>query len=450
MNLGENLRKIRKDNNLSQEDLADLLKVSRQSVSKWESGIAYPEMDKILLICKKFNIKIDELLNEDLNEVKEEKESKNNINKYIEEITSFIMNSAKMIINMSFKEKCKLLFEQVKIAFLLIIISSIVVLLINVIFRSLLGDFEFAYKVTDVISSISVTIIIIIDVLIMLNLYKTRYLDYYEYEEKEKELPENIEVEENKSNKEKVIIYRDQEHSGFKFINGLLKMILIFIKGCVLLFGTTFIFTLITLLVCLVFSLLIIKSGLTFIGIFLMILSLVVINVLILYVIYRFIISKKLLTRNIFIIFITSLIVFGLSIGITLVSTINYKEVSEYNKNTQTTIPMNDKYHLDLYYENITWETEDRSDIEIDTKYNDILNYKYQETHHLIDENEEIIRINLFEDNDNFNTVMKAMKKEINKINHKQFMSIGIESYEVTIKASKENIKILQDNMNNY
>ena len=47
MNLGENLRKIRKDNNLSQEDLADLLKVSRQSVSKWESGIAYPEMDKI-------------------------------------------------------------------------------------------------------------------------------------------------------------------------------------------------------------------------------------------------------------------------------------------------------------------------------------------------------------------------------------------------------------------
>ena len=41
MNLGENLRKIRKDNNLSQEDLADLLKVSHQSVSKWESGIAY-------------------------------------------------------------------------------------------------------------------------------------------------------------------------------------------------------------------------------------------------------------------------------------------------------------------------------------------------------------------------------------------------------------------------
>lgn len=446
MNLGENLRKIRKDNNLSQEDLADLLKVSRQSVSKWESGIAYPEMDKILLICKKFNIKVDELLNEDLNEVKEDKERKININKYIEEITKFIMNSTNMIINMSFKDKCKLLFEEAKIAFLLFIISTIIILIINIIFHSLLSPFEYAYRIVDIISSISITIVIVLDIIIMLNLYKTRYLDYYEYEEKKKELPENIDVEEKISKKEKVIIYRDQEHSGFKFINGILKIALIFIKGCVLLFGTTFLFTLITLLVCLVFSLLIIKSGLTFIGIFLMIISSIVINVLILYIIYRFIISKKLLTRNIFIIFITSLIVFGLSIGITLVSTLNYKEVKEYNKSQTTTIPMNDKYSLTLNYDNIIWEVEDREDIEIDAKYNDILNYKFQE----IECDDEIVCIHLFKDNSNFNTVMKAMKKEIDKINNKQFMSIGTESYEVTIKASKENIKILKDNMPYY
>lgn len=450
MNLGENLRKIRKDNNLSQEDLADLLKVSRQSVSKWESGVAYPEMDKILLICKKFNIKIDELLNENLNEVKEEKERKNNINKYIEEITSFIMNSTRMIINMSFKEKCKLLLEQAKVALLLLIISFITILLINFIFQSLLSPFAYAYRVIDIISSISITIIIIIDIMIMLNLYKTRYLDYYEYEENKKELPENIEIEEKQVNKEKVIIYRDQGHSEFKFINSLLKIILIFIKGCVLLFGTTFLFTLITLLICLVCSLLIIKSGLTFIGIFLTILSSIIINVLIIYIIYRFIINKKLLTRNIFIIFITSLIVFGLSIGMTIVSTINYEETSEYNKKEQTIIPMNEKYHLNICYENITWETEDRNDIEIDARYNDVLNYKYQETTHSVDDNEEIILINLFEDNYSFNTTMKALKKEINKINHKQFIRLGAESYEVTIKASKENIKILQDNMNNY
>ena len=44
----ENLKKIRKEQNLSQEELADQLGVSRQAISKWESGQAYPEMDKII------------------------------------------------------------------------------------------------------------------------------------------------------------------------------------------------------------------------------------------------------------------------------------------------------------------------------------------------------------------------------------------------------------------
>ena len=69
MNLKENLKKIRKDNNLSQEDLAEKLGVSRQSVSKWESGQAYPEMDKVIQICNLFNLNIDDLLNQNIKEV---------------------------------------------------------------------------------------------------------------------------------------------------------------------------------------------------------------------------------------------------------------------------------------------------------------------------------------------------------------------------------------------
>ena len=65
MNLSDNLKKIRKEQNLSQEDLAESLGVSRQSVSKWESGQAYPEMDKVLQICKMFDVSIDDLLNQD-------------------------------------------------------------------------------------------------------------------------------------------------------------------------------------------------------------------------------------------------------------------------------------------------------------------------------------------------------------------------------------------------
>ena len=48
MNIAENIKRLRKQHNLSQEQLAEKLNVSRQSVSKWESGLAYPEMDKVL------------------------------------------------------------------------------------------------------------------------------------------------------------------------------------------------------------------------------------------------------------------------------------------------------------------------------------------------------------------------------------------------------------------
>ena len=64
--LSENLKKIRKDHNLSQEQLSELLGVSRQAISKWESSAAYPEMDKVIQICNEFNLNIDDLLNKDL------------------------------------------------------------------------------------------------------------------------------------------------------------------------------------------------------------------------------------------------------------------------------------------------------------------------------------------------------------------------------------------------
>lgn len=48
MTLGDKILKLRKDNNYTQEQLAGILGVSRQSVSKWESNLAYPETDKLL------------------------------------------------------------------------------------------------------------------------------------------------------------------------------------------------------------------------------------------------------------------------------------------------------------------------------------------------------------------------------------------------------------------
>lgn len=62
MSLGENLQFLRKTKNITQEDLAESLNVSRQSVSKWESDATFPEMDKIIQICDMFSCSIDSLI----------------------------------------------------------------------------------------------------------------------------------------------------------------------------------------------------------------------------------------------------------------------------------------------------------------------------------------------------------------------------------------------------
>ena len=66
MKFGDNLKKLRKSKKLSQEELAEKVNVSRQSVSKWETGEAYPEMNNILQLCKIFNCEINSLVNDNM------------------------------------------------------------------------------------------------------------------------------------------------------------------------------------------------------------------------------------------------------------------------------------------------------------------------------------------------------------------------------------------------
>ena len=62
MTLGEKILNMRKARGWSQEELADRTGVSRQAVSRWESGSAKPDADKIIAICDLFGISADYLL----------------------------------------------------------------------------------------------------------------------------------------------------------------------------------------------------------------------------------------------------------------------------------------------------------------------------------------------------------------------------------------------------
>ena len=59
---GERLYELRRNKNISQEELAELLDVSRQSISKWENDKAYPEMTRLLFMSEYFNVSLDYLM----------------------------------------------------------------------------------------------------------------------------------------------------------------------------------------------------------------------------------------------------------------------------------------------------------------------------------------------------------------------------------------------------
>ena len=60
--ISDNIKKYRKENNLSQDELAEKLGVSRQSISLWETGQTQPTIENIIALARIFNVSTDEIL----------------------------------------------------------------------------------------------------------------------------------------------------------------------------------------------------------------------------------------------------------------------------------------------------------------------------------------------------------------------------------------------------
>lgn len=88
MTLHEKIYELRKKNGLSQEALAESLGVSRQSVSKWETGEATPEVNKLLSLSKLFGVTTDYLLNDETEEENVSETAKNEMPSSDFEVTS--------------------------------------------------------------------------------------------------------------------------------------------------------------------------------------------------------------------------------------------------------------------------------------------------------------------------------------------------------------------------
>ena len=62
MKLGDNIQFFRKKESLSQEELAEKCKVSRQAVTKWEAGESIPSIEKLIILAKIYDVSLDELV----------------------------------------------------------------------------------------------------------------------------------------------------------------------------------------------------------------------------------------------------------------------------------------------------------------------------------------------------------------------------------------------------
>ena len=71
MELGNRIKELRKAQNINQDDLAERLYVSRQTISNWENDKSYPDIQSVLLLSEIFSVSIDNLLKGDVEKMEE-------------------------------------------------------------------------------------------------------------------------------------------------------------------------------------------------------------------------------------------------------------------------------------------------------------------------------------------------------------------------------------------
>lgn len=338
MKFGDKLIALRKKKGLSQEELAEKLNVSRQSVSKWESNNTYPETDKIVQICNIFECSMDDLINDNITDItKIERKSKSNINIIVDSFLDFITKTINMFSRMSFISGLKCVIEMFIITIIMIILGLICINFSRYFF----GFYPFeSIKGIEIISGIlrSVLTIIwtIISIIVLVHVFKIRYLNYYDELINEEKIDSSNDKKQDKKmkikeKKEKRIIIRDEKSRPFAFLSVLSKIIIMFAKIFIFFLGLFFASTLLMLTIMFVVSIYFNLSNIVFIGSTLSLLSLIIINIIILMLIIGFIFNKKYNYKILLTTFLISIITTGIGIGIFFLGVKDFKVVDNMN-----------------------------------------------------------------------------------------------------------------------
>lgn len=336
MKFGDKLIQLRKKKGLSQEELASKLNVSRQSVSKWESNNTYPETDKIVQICNIFDCRMDDLINDKISDIEQiDRKNKNNLFLIFDSLLEFITKTINMFSSMKFISGVKCVIE---LGFLILVLFIFGLIITEVGSNLLMGLVRFLpetvyWPIYNIVESIIKLILICFSFIIVIHVFKIRYLDFYdkvllndksecnEKEEKNNDVIESNEISKKPKkmifniNKEPKIIIRDK-HTTFAFLTTLSKIIIGIFKAFVSVINCIFVGTLIGVVALFIVSLFFTKYSILFLGVDLCLIGLGFINVLILNFLTYFIINRKVNLKHMFFMFLGSIVLTGIGIGI--------------------------------------------------------------------------------------------------------------------------------------
>ena len=360
MKFGENLQKLRKEQGISQEQLAEKLGVTRQSVSKWESGSSYPEMDKIVALCNLFHCDLDVLINKDVTEERQRKDASSVIKSAFQSICDYVKKTIFVFEHKTMKELIKML-AQIFIIICVILCFAIPFVILKEIVISLFytGDNVFSLFFSKFFEFVFNAGYAILAIAAFLYIFKIKFLDSEEIievveesdESKETENSGEKEVAENKPKKVKVI---KNNSSGFSLLDLFTKAITICIK-CFLFFllipvviGTIF------GIVALVVLLAVMFQGVFLFGPILLLIGIIVFAIVLIEIILDFIFNLKFSKRRIIITILSSIVVSSIGIGLSVWYFLNLTVVDDVPKGFKPTTeekvyPMSDDFSIHYY-----------------------------------------------------------------------------------------------------
>lgn len=448
----DKLPMLRKNNNYSQEQLAELLNVSRQAVSKWELGGSYPDMDKMLQICKVLNCTLEDLMDDgSLGESFSESAKRRNFNDYLQNFLGFVTKSYNMFCSMKFWQKVKCILEMLCIIGALWIIGIILTSLTTAFLKSMLGYSRVVMIFARIISNIVGVAVFVIGAILTLHLFKIRYLDYFITVEDQNVTTRTVEEPFDKNEdrhyrekpREKVII-RDAVHGTANFFDGLWKIIVFITKFFVAMLEVFVAFAGIALMTCIAVSVYHIQYSVIFWWIMVGFIGGGLLCYIILEWGYNFIVNRKHHLKRIFIISMIGIALIGIGIGLSIGTYLTFDTSETILAENVLTIEQGD---------NAVFNFEDMGyELEIDNSVNDIKvlvkHASFVSNVRLYEREVNQYKIYGLSYNRSFNDFYKTIMPELK--NNKIINMDEIDQLDVTVIMSEATRNKLKENYKDY